>query len=55
MLTFCLHSDEEICEPFQRIPRKNIFPDYHEVIANPIAFSTVRVSYPSNVIFTGVG
>ncbi|ROV90743.1 hypothetical protein VSDG_08303 [Cytospora chrysosperma] len=34
--------DEQICDPFQRIPRKNIMPEYHEVITNPIAFSTVR-------------
>ncbi|KUI59455.1 Chromatin structure-remodeling complex subunit RSC1 [Cytospora mali] len=33
---------EQICDPFQRIPRKNIMPEYHEVITNPIAFSTVR-------------
>ncbi|KAI6779471.1 uncharacterized protein J7T54_001887 [Emericellopsis cladophorae] len=33
---------EELAAGFQRIPNRRVLPDYFEVIAEPVAFSTVR-------------
>ncbi|KAL6852846.1 hypothetical protein ACO1O0_007394 [Amphichorda felina] len=33
---------EELAGGFQRIPNRRVLPDYFEVIAEPIAFSTIR-------------
>ena len=38
-----LGSGEELAGGFQRIPNRRVLPDYFEVIAEPIAFSTIRV------------
>lgn len=37
-------SGEELAAGFQRIPNRRVLPDYFEVISEPTAFSTVRVS-----------
>lgn len=37
-------SDEELAAGFQRIPNRRTLPDYFDVISNPVAFSTIRVS-----------
>lgn len=39
-----LRSGEELAAGFQRIPNRRVLPDYFEVISEPIAFSTIRVS-----------
>lgn len=36
--------EEELAVGFQRIPNRRALPHYFEVISNPIAFSTIRVS-----------
>ncbi|ODA79740.1 hypothetical protein RJ55_05334 [Drechmeria coniospora] len=33
---------EELAAGFQRIPNRRVLPDYFEVIAEPVAFSTIR-------------
>lgn len=38
-----LQSDREVTAVFQRIVNKRFLPDYHEIIKEPIAFSTIRV------------
>ncbi len=37
--------DHEIASGFQRLVNKRSLPDYFEVIKEPMAFSTVRVSW----------
>lgn len=37
-------ADDELAVGFQRIPNRRALPHYFEVISNPIAFSTIRVS-----------
>ncbi len=37
------YSGYQIAAGFQRIPNRRLLPEYHEVIKEPIAFSTIRV------------
>jgi chromatin structure-remodeling complex subunit RSC1/2 len=39
----CYYSGDEIAGAFQRIVDKRNYPDYWEIIKDPIAFSTIRV------------
>lgn len=41
-----LFRDHEIASGFQRLVNKRSLPDYFEVIKEPMAFSTIRVSWP---------
>lgn len=47
------YSGEEIANGFQRLPNKRLLPDYFDVISEPIAFSTIRVSLPRVEIWLG--
>jgi hypothetical protein len=38
-----IFSGEELAVGFQRIPNRRLLPDYFDIIAEPIAFSTIRV------------
>jgi hypothetical protein len=38
-----ISSGEELAAGFQRIPNRRLLPDYFDIIAEPIAFSTIRV------------
>jgi hypothetical protein len=40
-----MSSGEELAAGFQRIPNRRVLPDYFEVISEPTAFSTIRVSH----------
>lgn len=40
-----ISSGEELAAGFQRIPNRRLLPDYFDIIAEPIAFSTIRVRY----------
>ena len=40
--------EDELAVGFQRIPNRRALPHYFEVISNPIAFSTIRVSAARN-------
>lgn len=44
MLIGCFPRDHEIASGFQRLVNKRSLPDYFEVIKEPMAFSTIRVS-----------
>lgn len=44
MLIGCVLRDHEIASGFQRLVNKRSLPDYFEVIKEPMAFSTIRVS-----------
>jgi hypothetical protein len=40
-----MSSGEELAAGFQRIPNRRLLPDYFDIIAEPIAFSTIRVRF----------
>lgn len=40
-----ISSGEELAAGFQRIPNRRLLPDYFDIIAEPIAFSTIRVRF----------
>lgn len=44
-----LSRDHEIASGFQRLVSKRSLPDYFEVIKEPMAFSTIRVSLKSGI------
>jgi hypothetical protein len=44
----CVASDEkELSGAFQRMLNKRNYPDYFMVIKEPVAFSTIRVCFPT--------
>lgn len=44
-LHLTMSSGEELAAGFQRIPNRRLLPDYFDIIAEPIAFSTIRVRF----------